>query len=282
MLVSTLITQLRREFGDNPKTTRKTRNGDGTSTVFNVGDFPIIESTIKIYLNNVLQSAASYEADLDTGDIVFSVAPGSGVEVKIDYEYAHWRDQNWMESIGNAIEELNGRGFFKQIVRNNSLMSISANVQSYNCPTACIDLYEVLESSTTTVSGTFSRLGTNFSYQQDANKLVLGSKPTTSRPLSISYLRRMQSPTVTSATVDVKDDWINLIKKYCGSEFHRYMAGKIAKQGNASVDEGHFSFTGLRAQANDLFTAFDISARRAKPTRPAKYLDWYDSNGGQA
>ena len=122
----------------------------------------------------------------------------------------------------------------------------------------------------------------NWSYQQDVNKLILGQSPTKSNLAYISYLRRLQSYTAVSATIDIKDDWIEPIKKYAGAMFYRSLAGKIAKQGNATIDEGHFSFTNLRAMANDLLGEYDNFTTRAKPTRPAKNIQWHIQGGGIA
>jgi hypothetical protein len=83
-------------------------------------------------------------------------------------------------------------------------------------------------------------------------------------------LRNLKTYSATSATIDVLPDWEELVKKKAGSIFYRSLAGKIAKQGNATIDEGHFSFSNLRAMANDLDTEFDKKALRKKPARPAK------------
>jgi hypothetical protein len=149
-------------------------------------------------------------------------------------------------------------------------------------PTNCIDIYELLESDDYTATGGFRKLGCNWSYQQDGNKVVLGLKPSRAGVLAISYLRNLRTYSATSATLDVLDDWVELLKIKSGAIFHRYMAGKIAKQGNATIDEGHFSFTNLRGQANDLNEEFERSAIRKKPTRPAKDIGWNIQGGGVA
>lgn len=283
MITSALISQCRREFGDIKKSTQVIRNGDGTTTIFNVIKFPVIESSYSISKGTSAQTETThYTLDLDTGDLTFVTAPGSGIQAKSVHKYAHWRDINWNEAINQAISDLNGRGFFKQIVRNTAIMRISANVRVYNGPSACIDLYEVLESDNQNISGAFRKLGVNWSYQQDANKLVLGNKPSVANRLAISYLRNLQTYSATSATLDVLNDWIEMVKKRAGAIYYRSLAGKIAKQANASIDEGHFSFTNLRTMANDLDNEFEKMALRKKPTRPARDIQWHIADGGVA
>ena len=60
------------------------------------------------------------------------------------------------------------------------------------------------------------------------------------------------------------------------------MAGKSAAQGNAKIEEGHFSFTSLRTQARDLMNEFQNEALRYKPTRPAEDIQWQQYSGGVA
>lgn len=283
MITSALISQLRRQYDDKPKSTRVARAGDGATTLFNLGKFPVIEGSYSIYKGTSAQTEGSnYTLDKDTGDLNYSIAPAASIEAIADYKYANFRDQNWVEAINHGIESLNSRGFFKQVVRNTAIMRLSANVRVYNGPSACIDLYEVLESDDYTVSGGFRRLGVNWSYQQDANKLVLGNKPTVANRLAISYLRNLKTYTAISATLDVLDDWLELVKVKAGAYYFRHMAAKKATEGNANIDEGHFSFTSLRTMANDLEADFERLAARKKPTRPTKEFQYHLGGGGVA
>ena len=281
MLVSTIITELRREAGDLGKSTKATRASDGTSTLFNLGNFPILEGSYAIYVNDVLKTETTdYTLDKDNGDLVLSTAPTSWQEVRAEYKYVNWRDQNWLQAIKEAVQMLNARGFFRQVVRNKTIMEISANVTEYSGPSACVDIYEVLESDNYTVSGTFKKIGVNWSYQQDANKLVVGNKPSVANKLAISYLRNLQEPTSTSVTIDVLDDWITIIKQRAKSSYYQSLAAKIAQEGNANIDEGHFSFTNVRTLSRDLNEDFEKLALRKKPTRPAKDMQWQMDTGG--
>ena len=281
MLISTLIAQLRREYSDEPKSVSVSKQGNGTINIFNTGRYPVVESSYTVYISGVAKTETTdYTFDLDNGDIGTVATPANGIAVRADLKYAEWRDKNWMEAIAQSIETLNARGFFRQIIR--SSFNVSANIQSYSAPSACVDLYEFLVSNNGTVSGSFTKPQVNYSYQQDANKLVLGNKPSTATKAVVSYLRNLQTPSATTMTLDTLNDWNELVKKKAGAIFYRSLAGKIAKQGNASVDEGHFSFTNLRTMANDLDAEFERLAARKKPTRPAKDIGFQNPNGGVA
>jgi len=282
MITSALITECRREYEDTKKTTRVVQDGDSSTTLFNVGHYPIIENSYSVYKGTSGQTETTdYSIDLDNGDITFVSAPGN-IEVKAEFQHAHWRDKNWVEAINQAIEDLNGKGFFKQVVRDSSVMTLSAGVRTMSGPTNAIDVYEILESSNYTTSGSPQRLQTNWSYQQDANKVILGGAPSRANVLWTSYLRNLKTYSTTSATVDVLDQWKELVKKRAGAIYFRSLAAKIAKQGNATIDEGHFSFSNLRTMANDLNTEFEIGAARKKPTRPAKDMQYHIESSGVA
>lgn len=277
-IVSALISQCRREYGDEPKSVRVARDANGLINVFNVGKFPVVEGSYYVYLGTSAKTEVTdYNFDLDNGDLNFLATPANALTVKADLKYAEWRDKNWLEAINQGIESLNARGFFRQTVRQQ--FTFSANVRSISGPSACVDVYELLFAP---ASGQVSKLRSNWSYQQDANKIVLGNPFPTSYTGYRSYLRNLQTAPSTTGTIDVLSDWTELVKKRAGAIFYRSLAGKIAKQGNANIDEGHFSFTNLRTMANDLDADFERLAARKKPTRPAKDFQYRNANGGVA
>jgi len=280
MITSALIKQCRQDC-DTPKSTQASRAGNGTINLFNVGKFPIVENSYTVYRGTSALTegtgSSQFQLDKDNGDLRLNSTPSNGQVIKAQFKYAQWNDANWLQAINEGIEQLNGRGFFKQVIRQS--FTISGGIRSFSGPSACVDMYELLYSPT---SGRVLPLQTNWSYQQDANKVVLGGAFSTAQPGVRSYLRNIQQSSSTSATLDVKDDWIEPLKKYAEAKFYRMLAGKIARQGNATVDEGHFSFTNLRTQANDLEAEFSEFARRKKPTRPTKDMQYHITGGGTA
>lgn len=267
---------------DNPKTTRVVKDGNGAINVFNTGKFPVMESsyTVKVAGSTLTSSHATsgYNFDLDNGDLQLDATPANGEEVLVDMKYADWRDKNWLEAINGAISHLNGRGFFKQVTR--EAITLSANVNSIPGPTDAVDAYELLY--TPTGGGSPVAVGTNWSYQQDANKIILGGQFTSRLSGKVSYLRNLRTYDTTSATLDPNDEWLEMVKKRAGASFYRSLAGKIAKQGSATVEDGHLSFSNLRTLARDLEDEFERLAQRKKPTRPAKPIQFNIPGGGTA
>ncbi len=282
MMISGLIRQLRSKYADHPKAAQVTRTGDGSSTLYNLGRdrVPIMENSYSVYKGTSAQSeTANYLLDKDTGDLQFLVAPTSAYATRVNFKHANFRDADWMAAINDGIDKLNARGFYRQIVRDTSSFFLSAGKQVYDAPAGARDVYEMFLNDG---SGNYSQPFTNWSYQQDGNKIVLGAKPTARTSAAISYTRRLQRYTAISATVDVRDEWLELVEKNAGSYYFAGRASRIAQTGNASVQEGHFSFTSLRTQSRDLYAEFDVEARRMKPTAAAKDIHYQIPTGGKA
>jgi len=64
--------------------------GNGTQTIFNLDYFPVDVSSVKVYLDGILQvSGHTVTNDLtnEIAKITFSLAPGASVVITADYEY---------------------------------------------------------------------------------------------------------------------------------------------------------------------------------------------------
>ena len=282
MILSGLISQLRSKYDDVPRAAQVSKTGDGTATLFNVGRnrVPIMENSYSVYKGTSAQiETTNYTLDKDAGDIEFVTAPTSAYAIKVNFKHANFRDKGWREAVNDGIDKLNARGYTRQIVRDTSSFIISAGQQSYNAPANAKDVYQILVNDG---AGNYGNISANWTFQEDAGKIVLGWKPTVGASAAISYTRKLRKYTAVSATVDVKDEWLELLEKQAGSYYFRARASRIAQQGNATVQEGHFSFTSLRTQARDLEDEFNREAVRMKPTAAAKDIRYHIAGGGKA
>jgi hypothetical protein len=282
MILSGFIGQLRSKYGDQPKAAQVVRTGDGLATLFNVGRdrAPIMENSYSVYKGTSAQiETTDYLLDKDTGDLQFIVAPTSAYAVKVNFKHANFRDKQWREAVNDGFDKMNARGFRRQIVRDTSSFVLSANKQVYDAPDGARDVYEILFNDG---AGNLAQPYTNWNYQEDGNKIVLGSKPTAATSAAISYLRRLKKYTAVSATLDSREEWLGPLEKAAGAYYFDAQASRIAMQGNASIQEGHFSFTSLRTKSRDLLAEFAEEARRMKPTVAAKDIAYNIPTGGKA
>jgi len=117
-------------------------------------------------------------------------------------------------------------------------------------------------------------------YDRRGNKLIIGNKPSRANYLNISYLRKLTRPTAASSTLDVEDQWFELLNLKMGEQYAESMAFKIAQQGNVSVEEGHLRMANLRALASDNAVKFENLKRKLKPVMPSMTIPYYIHGGG--
>lgn len=278
MIVSGFISQLRRKYNDLPVLHKDLRAGDGSSTVYKTKFSPIKEGTFKLYINNALQAASGYTIDLDTGDLELGAA--TSYQIMAQYKEVKARDQHWLEFIQGAMRSF-GDKFYRTVVRDTSAMALSADVQVYSCPSSCIRLLEALESDDYTVSGGWKTLGANTRYDRRSNKLILGGKPNRANYLAISYLKKLSVPTATSDTLDVEDNWVEIVDNKSGANFLRSMANRIAQQGNVMTEEKHISVSNLRQLANENELIANDLMKKNKPVMPNAVIPYYIHGGGE-
>jgi len=277
MLVSAFISVLRRRYNDLPVKHSDVRTGDGSSTIYRTQFAPIKEGSFRLYINNALQSSSAYTIDYDTGDMVLASATSN--KINAQYQEVKFRDQHWLEAIQSSFDSF-GDQFFRAVMGDSSSVILSANVQLYDCPSSCIKLTNVLQSSDYTTSGYWVKPRINMRYDKNSNKLILGTKPTKKNYLLISYLRRLARPTSTASVLDVENRWLELLELKSGAHYHRSMASRIAQQGNATVEEGHLSMAHLRTLANDNEIMYENLKKKLKPLMPAQEIPYYVHGGG--
>lgn len=283
MITSAFVTQLRRTFNDLPKLHKDTRNGDGDSTVYKTKYAPIKEGSVTLKVNNVTKTeglANDFTLDYDTGDIQMTAAPTNGQALDVIYKEVNFRDAHWLDAIAQAYQAM-GDQFFGTVIMNTSSMRLSAGLRKFNMPSNCIRLLKVFESSNLLSSGTYIPLRTNWEYDRRANQLVLGQPKTVVNFAALSYLTKITAPSAVGMTLPGEENWQAIVREKAGAAYLRSMADRIAQQGNATVEEGHFNPAVLRALANDHEQQFEILRKRHKPIMPNLEIPYWDPNGGQ-
>ena len=279
MIVSALITKLRREYSDFPEKHRDIRTGDGSSTVYRLSKAPVLESSHSLYVNNALQDASAFTLDQDTGDLDLVAATSN--EIRSQYKSVNFRDQHWLEGIQDAFDCL-GDKFYKMTIRSITGITLAKGVQVYDCPSDCIRLTEFLQSDDYTSAGNWVKPRINTRYDRRSNKLILGVKPSKANFTKISYARILTRPTATSSTLDLESYWIKMASHKAGAYYLRSMATRIAQQGNATIEEGHLSISHLRQLANDKEILFENAKKELKPIMPHSEIPFYIHGGGDA
>lgn len=281
-MVSAFIQTMRRRYHDLPQKHLDVRQADGSSTVYKSQYAPILEGSYSLYVNSVLKDAGvsgDYTIDLDTGDFVFNSAPTNGHSIELKYQSVNFRDQWWLDTVKSSIRSLGDR-FFRTVVRSPSAITLSANVQVYDCPSGCIRPTEFYQSDDYTSGGNYVPFGVNHYYDRRSNKIVLGVKPTRANYTALSFMRRIALPEATSAVLDVEENWIEPLELKSGSIYVKARAIELAQQGNVSVEEGHLSVQQMRQLGADNEADFKQWKKENKPVMPAQTIPFYVHGGG--
>lgn len=269
MITSAFVTQLRDCVSDVPELHQDILQGDGASTVYTTKYKPILEGSAIIRVGGVALVegiSSGYTLDDRTGIIDLNAATSSEIEAR--YKEVKFTDKQWVDAIARTIQGL-GDQIFKTVIRSTSGITISAGVQSYDCPSNCIQVTQFLQSSDGSISGDFSKPYVNTRYDRGSNKLIVGDKPSKAAYTQLSYKRSIESPTGMASVLDIEDRWIPLIEQGAKARYFGAQAAKIAQQGNANTEEGLLKTNGLRAIAKDAASAYEILRRRTKPVSPA-------------
>lgn len=279
MVTSGFIAQLRRQYRDLPILHNDVIVGDGSSTVFASKTFPIKEGSSELSINNVIKTEnTDYTLDYDTGDIELTSATSNTISHV--YKSVNFRDADWLDAIAAGHQSL-GDQFFKTVVMDTSSMAISSGSQKINCPAGCIRIISLFESDNFSTSPSrWVPLQTNWRYDRRSNKILTSVKPSRNNYIAASYLRKVITPSSVTMSLDIEDDWQQIVGAKAGEQYFRSMAGKIGQQGNATVEEGHLNVQALRILANDSAQEFEVLRKRLKPVMPNLGLPYYDNAKG--
>jgi hypothetical protein len=89
------IEQLRVLTSDLPLYDRATAQGDGQTKEYQIVQYPVIEGSATVYVNNVEQPPEAYTLDTEVGLITFATPPAGGATIVVTYRHAILSDANY-------------------------------------------------------------------------------------------------------------------------------------------------------------------------------------------
>lgn len=276
MLYSELITILRREANDFPQPMKDYATGDGESTQFKLTERPVMEGSYTIKVNSVTQTETTdYSIDRDSGWITFVTAPSGDTGITIDYKYADLNDTGWIHIINDIIKDLDNYGYFKSEVVDDTTLTSTANTIEYSCPDTCKSLVNVWYKRGTEESYDWFSLSeiTNWRYSRQSNTLYLGRSIIADYPLKLQYLSEYTLYTATTSTIDVQDEYLNILKLGCMARYYEYILGtkvhvkeKIAKE--VTIEK----MTELQRLVRHYESRYESGKVRGRPAQPLKVI----------
>jgi len=103
------VDELRLKILDRPQMVPGERvgTGDGSGKTFKIMRTPVMGNSVTIYLDGVeVNEETDFDLDYGTGKLIFIQAPGDGVSITADYEFATFGDSEleaFLSSSGNNL-----------------------------------------------------------------------------------------------------------------------------------------------------------------------------------
>jgi hypothetical protein len=237
MLVSAWITKMRTMVRDISKYRGNSWDGDGTTLVFQLTNYPVLESSYTVKVGGVVKTEVThYTLDKDTGLLTFTKgnAPADGSDnVTIDYKYVNQRDNDWMDIYNAVIEDVRDNVFAEAI--NDSALTVAANTYDYSLAPIDTTILDILSVETRSVSSEpwsdITKGERSFKFLEDLNKLRIEPYfSTAGDAIRIHYTYAFDECTAVGDTVSVTTKFMNMFNHYAASYyFQRIVPNKLTE-----------------------------------------------------
>jgi len=106
-LLSDLISRVRLEIGDQSSQFAFTATGDGSTTTFTLGKYPVEPSTLYVTVNGTAQATpAAYTLEANLGIIHFVTAPAANAAIVVDGQsYRYFTDTDITTFVSDAVNQ---------------------------------------------------------------------------------------------------------------------------------------------------------------------------------
>jgi len=272
MLYSELITILRRETRDYAIPGHDYATGNGIKKAFELTEKPILEGSYTIKQGGVeVIETTDYTFDKESGWVTFTSAVPSGTGVTADYKHVNATDTGWLQIINDTISDLDSYGYFKTETVDTTTYDTIADDIDYVMPTTCKQLVNVWYRHTDSSTANWYELSelVNWRYNRQSNTLYLGASVTAGYPLKIQYLDKYTLGTATTDTIDLQDQYINILKLGSLARYYEHMIGtKMNIETKISKEVTVTPMQNIQALVNHYEKRYESAKIRSKPMMP--------------
>jgi len=282
-----LVSEERIACGDLNKYIHDEQTGDGVTTILITSEQPVGTNTLLIKVNGTAlvegTAANGYSTDYQRGVITFGTAQASNATLTADYQRQILTDNTWVNIINDTVRDM-VPDFFKEVIDTTTSTTV-AYQKTYDLPTGCIMLVNTYFKTSSADSVNYQTLkggGYNWRYSKDLNQCILGDTiDTAGYPLRWHYLSSYTLSTLTSATVDVQDDFKTVLQ--CGVR-QRYWEYRQAEKVNVttmiSTEKTVTPLQNIIALSSYWGNKYQLLKRSLKPTKPSHPLSSYVKGAG--
>jgi len=143
------VEELRLKILDRPQVVLGERvgTGDANRDVFRLLRVPVMQNSVAIYLDGVVKTEdTDYVLNYATGKLTFTSAPGDGVSITADYEFATFSDidlENFLENSGGNLSLAAGQALTSLVADRSRLVTWSRGDMKIDYDRLRKDLHDV-------------------------------------------------------------------------------------------------------------------------------------------
>ena len=284
MTYGDFITKLRAEAKDLAHPMHNDITGDGSTTLFEVSDAPILENSYVLQVGGVQKTegaSGDYTVDVELGLFTLASAPSGSVEVDIDYKYVHLTNASWITIINEVIDDMEG-DFWREVDDVDFGDSVNEQV-SYDGDTNFLDVVNFWYKTTDDASVRWRMVSefSNWRYSKDLNKIVLGRPFNSVYPLRVQALKGYTRGTAIASTLDIQSKYESVLKLGCLWRYYDYrLADRVETTTKVSKERTITPLQNLQALSSHYYKLYLKEKSRNKPTKPMRVLNVRNPQGG--
>lgn len=283
MLYSAYISKLRAEVRDLAKPMHNDMTGDGSTTLFQLTDFPVLEGS---YIVQVASSQKTentdYTIDRESGLITFAVAPSAAAAVDVDYKYAHLTDASWLTIINRVLSDMRGE-FFREVVNDDFEDTVADEIEK-DAPDECIDVIQWWYKTTDNPSVRWTLVkdaGINWRYSKESNKIHLGIGFNSAYRTKLHYLKGYVLGDATTDDLDIQAEFEGVLQLGCIWKYWDYrLADRVEVTTKVTQERTITPLENIRNLSTHYYRLYLKEKGRKKPTKPGRLLGNSVNGGG--
>lgn len=284
MTYAQFITLLRSECRDYAKPMHNDMTGDGTTSLFQVTDFPVLEGSYIVQVAGSQKTEGTdYTFDKESGVITFASAPAAAAAVDVDFKFVNVSDTSWIAIINRVIMDLQG-SFFREVVDDDFEDTVNGEMEK-DAPENCLDVIQWWYKTSDDTSTRWTLVGDtlNWRYSKESNKIHLGVAFNSEYRTKLHYLQGYTLGDATTDTVDFQTEYMGVLQLGCMWKFYDYrLADRVNTETKVTQERTLTPLENLRNLSAHYYNLYSKEKGRKKPTKPGRLITNRLATGGIA
>lgn len=282
MLYSAFITIMRNEARDYAKPMHNDMTGDGTTTLFQLSDFPVLEGSYIVQVAGVQKTEGTdYTIDRESGLITFASAPSAAAAVDVDYKFVNVTDSSWLTIINRVISDMQGE-FFRDVTDDDFEDTVADETEK-DAPDNCIDVVQWWYKTVDDPSVRWTLVGDtiNWRYSKESNKIQMGAAFNSAYRTKLHYLKGYVLGDATTDELDMQTEYHGVLQLGCMWKYYDYrMSDRVNTESMITQERTLTPLENIRNLSTHYYRLYLKEKGRKKPTKPGRLISNRLPHGG--